>query len=248
MVPEGGDVSERAADELTNRAFHPGNTTAAKEEKTVSSEEGAGDVRPWQMGQGLSGSEEQFRALIYALPDLVVVHQEGRIVFFNREALRASGRTAEEMYDMPMITDVAPADRATVLENSRRRLAGEKVGDYEIVVRTGSGELRNAIVRSTLITYKGRPATLTMLIDNTEKKRAEEERERLILELKNAFSKLKTLSGMLPICSSCKKIRDDKGYWEQIEVYIRDHTEADFSHGICPECAAKLYPGFFKER
>ena len=61
-------------------------------------------------------------------------------------------------------------------------------------------------------------------------------------EIESAFSEIKVLRGYLPICSSCKKIRDDKGYWNQIEVYIRDHSEAEFSHGICPECKEKLYP------
>ena len=54
------------------------------------------------------------------------------------------------------------------------------------------------------------------------------------------------ISGMLPICANCKKIRDDKGYWNQIEAYIGDHSEAEFSHGICPDCAKKLYPEFYK--
>lgn len=61
------------------------------------------------------------------------------------------------------------------------------------------------------------------------------------VEMREALSNVKMLSGMLPICASCKKIRDDKGYWNQIESYIRSHSEADFSHGICPECAKKLY-------
>ena len=61
-------------------------------------------------------------------------------------------------------------------------------------------------------------------------------------KLQLAFSEVKTLSGLLPICSSCKKIRDDKGYWNQIELFIRDRSEAEFSHGICPDCAKKLYP------
>jgi hypothetical protein len=56
---------------------------------------------------------------------------------------------------------------------------------------------------------------------------------------------VKTLSGLLPICASCKKIRDDSGYWTQVEVYVRDHTEADFTHSICPECAKKLYPDIY---
>ena len=61
-------------------------------------------------------------------------------------------------------------------------------------------------------------------------------------ELRNALDKIKVLSGIIPICASCKKIRDDKGYWNQIEAYIRDHSEAEFSHGLCPECMKKLYP------
>lgn len=68
------------------------------------------------------------------------------------------------------------------------------------------------------------------------------ERRRLIEELQKALGEVKQLSGILPICASCKKIRDDQGYWEQIESYIRDHSEAQFSHGICPECVKKLYP------
>ena len=61
-------------------------------------------------------------------------------------------------------------------------------------------------------------------------------------ELTEALDKVKMLSGFLPICASCKKIRDDKGYWKQIEEYIREHSEAEFSHGICPECKDSLYP------
>ncbi len=79
--------------------------------------------------------------------------------------------------------------------------------------------------------------------DITPYKRAEAESERLIGELRDALSKVKRMSGLLPICASCKKVRDDRGYWSQIESFIKDHSEADFSHGLCPECAQKLYPG-----
>ena len=72
--------------------------------------------------------------------------------------------------------------------------------------------------------------------------KAAKEREKLIAELRDALTEVVTLRGIIPICASCKKVRDDKGYWNQIESYIRDHSEADFSHGICPECAKKLYP------
>ena len=78
--------------------------------------------------------------------------------------------------------------------------------------------------------------------DISAQKRADEAREKLIAELQGALSQVRLLSGMLPICASCKKIRDDRGYWQQIEEYIRDHSEAEFSHGICPGCVEKLYP------
>lgn len=78
-------------------------------------------------------------------------------------------------------------------------------------------------------------------------KKNEKEKEALISELREALAEVKTLSGLLPICSSCKKIRDDSGYWTQIELYIRDHSEADFTHSICPDCARKLYPDIFKD-
>ncbi|MCL7489805.1 MAG: PAS domain-containing protein [Desulfobulbaceae bacterium] len=83
--------------------------------------------------------------------------------------------------------------------------------------------------------------------DITARRQLEEQREELIEKLQLAMDKVRTLSGFLPICASCKKIRDDKGYWNQIESYIREHSEAEFSHSICPECAEKLYGDYFKK-
>jgi hypothetical protein len=78
--------------------------------------------------------------------------------------------------------------------------------------------------------------------DITERKRAQQEREKLIKELQEALKEIKTLRGILPLCSFCKKIRNDKGYWEQVDVYIHKHSQADISHGICPECMKEHYP------
>jgi len=82
---------------------------------------------------------------------------------------------------------------------------------------------------------------------NTERLAAELESSRdslqiALQDLQTTHSEMKILSGLLPICSSCKKIRDDQGYWRQLEAYVRDHSQAEFSHGICPDCAATLYP------
>ena len=82
-------------------------------------------------------------------------------------------------------------------------------------------------------------------LEVAEREKAEQEREQVIVKLQQALAQVKRLSGFLPICASCKKIRDDQGYWQQVEAYIRDHSEAEFSHGLCPECARKLYPELF---
>lgn len=75
-----------------------------------------------------------------------------------------------------------------------------------------------------------------------EHERSEAAREKLVDELRGALSEIKTLSGLIPICASCKKVRDDQGYWNQIEVFVRDRSDAEFSHSICPDCVEKLYP------
>ena len=79
-------------------------------------------------------------------------------------------------------------------------------------------------------------------------KQADKEKSEVIAELKKALEEIKTLSGFLPICASCKKIRDDKGYWNQIEAYISEHSAVEFSHAICPECSEKLYPEIYKNK
>ena len=83
------------------------------------------------------------------------------------------------------------------------------------------------------------------LTDVTKEMKSEDEREKLVLQLQETLKKVKILNGLLPICASCKQIRDDQGYWNQIEDYISKHSEAQFSHGVCPDCAKKLYPDFF---
>jgi hypothetical protein len=83
--------------------------------------------------------------------------------------------------------------------------------------------------------------------DISDRKRAEKDREELIKSLEASLSEIKTLRGILPLCSFCKKIRDDKGYWEQVDIYINKHSEADISHGICPDCLKEHYPDVYKQ-
>lgn len=89
--------------------------------------------------------------------------------------------------------------------------------------------------------------TIVILNNITERRQAEQEKTELISELQCSMAEIKKLSGFIPICSSCKKIRDDKGYWQQVEQYVSERSEAQFSHGICPDCMKKLYPEFADE-
>ncbi len=79
--------------------------------------------------------------------------------------------------------------------------------------------------------------------DITARKRAEQERERLVNDLTEALAQVKTLRGFIPICAWCKKVRDDQGYWHAVEVYVRERSEVEFSHGVCPACLARIGRG-----
>ncbi len=121
---------------------------------------------------------------------------------------------------------------------------GRQAFQAEIKTRTLSGQVRTVSL-GVVVPPSAQGSwdrVVVSLLDITERTRAEEEREKLVAELRGSLARIKTLSGLLPICSSCKKIRDDKGYWSQVEHYISEHTTAQFSHGLCPDCLQKLYP------
>jgi hypothetical protein len=88
---------------------------------------------------------------------------------------------------------------------------------------------------------ENRKANEEIKIEIEERKLVQTEKDKMIVELQKALSEIKTLSGLLPICASCKKIRDDKGYWNKIEGYIQKNSDAQFSHGLCPECSDEIY-------
>lgn len=125
---------------------------------------------------------------------------------------------------------------------------GEQI--YESKVRSGTENEANVIFhKATYHDANGNVAGMIgVILDITELRQAEREREKLITELREAFNKVKQLSGFLPICATCKKIRNDSGYWQQIDTYIRDHSEAVFSHSICPDCSRKLFAEYEAEQ
>jgi len=170
---------------------------------------------------------------------LIVLDAQGLVQDANPTALRilgarerVSGRpAAEALASCPAIARAA----AQAEESPRDVQVGE--GSFY--------ELRIAAVHDAQGKLAGR---MLHLRDITRRRQAEQDKERLIRELQQALADVKTLHGLLPICASCKKIRNDQGYWQNLEGYISEHSEAEFSHGLCPDCLRRLYPDLAKDR
>jgi PAS domain S-box-containing protein len=202
----------------------------------------------------LRQSESTLRGITSSLGEgVLVMDHEGLLRFMNPEAERLLGWRADELVGRE-VHDLLhlhadgtplPADKCltfNVLATGKRGsceddLYKRKDGTAFPVACVSAPILRDGKVVAAVIAFQ----------DISERKRAGAEREKLIAELQEALEKITTLKGLLPICAACKKIRDDRGYWQQIEVYMRNHTDVEFSHGLCPECAKRLYPEFFPD-
>lgn len=114
--------------------------------------------------------------------------------------------------------------------------------NLEFDLQRKDGSSFSSILSSRLITIDNQAHVIMVTQDLTEQKRTENQMRTLITQLQKALEEIKTLKGIVPICANCKSIRDDKGYWEQVETYVARFTEARFSHGICPDCMKRLYP------
>lgn len=172
---------------------------------------------------------------------------DGKVTSWNRAAEKIYGYLAEEILGK-VISCVVPNDRQNELPEVFQEIRkGKTIEHFESVRRRKDGqEIYVSLTISPIKDAEGKIIGIsTISRDITKRKLAEMERDKLIGELEEALAQVKTLKGLLPICAHCKKIRDDEGYWQQIEKYIRDRSEAEFSHGICPECAKKHYPEFY---
>jgi len=141
---------------------------------------------------------------------------------------------------------VHPEDFPLAVKHLDAALAGQTdVCELRIKRKDGSVRWLRNHARPVWDEAQGRVVRLYAAAqDITEQMQSRAEREALILELQDALSKVRTLSGLLPICSACRKIRDDEGYWTSVEAYILLHSDAQFTHGICPDCARRLYPDY----
>lgn len=188
---------------------------------------------------GMVLSQYHLETIFRAMQDVVLVldGETQRILYVNDTALRFLGYLPSALIGTPF--------SALLHDNASERLIEAELvdGTYgPLPFLCANGELRNADVTVAVVPWDGHPALLYSLRDATQRTRMEQEREKLIKELREALSTVKQLSGLLPICANCKRIRDDQGEWSNLERYISERSNAEFSHGICPTCREALYP------
>ena len=192
--------------------------------------------------EALRKSEEKYSNLFHFSNDGIFVHDlEGNILDVNQKALDQLGYTKSEMLSFK-IPDFHPPEALEISQWAFETIIREGFVSFETDFKKKTGEVLPFEVSSSLYEIGDKKVIQGIIRDITERKQAEEERKKLINELQQALKEIKTLRGILPLCSFCKKIRDDKGYWEQVDVYIYKYSEADISHSICPECAKEHYP------
>jgi PAS domain S-box-containing protein len=151
---------------------------------------------------------------------------------------RTLGFSREELQSRPMFEFVHPDDRERTLEQNRIVRAGGQALGFQNRYLCKDGSYRWLLWNATA--DLDRQLIYSVARDITARKQAEEERERLLEELQSALAEVKELQRILPICMYCKNIRDDENYWQTVETYISRHTQAKFSHGICPTCFERV--------
>ena len=195
----------------------------------------------------LRESELKYHDLYHNAPDMhVSVDAEtGSILQCNNTLSEVIGYKNEEIIGRPVFDLYAPesAKYAKTEMFPRFIKTGEIKGEELQLQRKDGSVIDVSLNVSSTRDEKGNILySRSAWRDITKQKQAEREKEKLIKELQEALKEIKTLQGILPLCSFCKKVRDDEGYWEQVDVYIHKHSQADISHGICPECFKKHYP------
>lgn len=197
--------------------------------------------------KALKDSEQLYYALFEKNTSMILLvnPEDGRIVNANPAASSFYGYNRQQFTKMKIqdLSELAQPEVDQMLSFVQR---GES-NHFHFQHRLADGEVRDVEVFAGPIRVGGNLLICSIVHDISVRRRVEQEKEILIEELQGAIKEIKTLRGILPICAHCKKIRDDSGYWNQIESYINQHSEASFSHGICPSCIEKLYPDIAPE-
>ena len=198
-------------------------------------------------------AEKYFLAIANTTNDMIHLNDcDGRIIYANKATEVILGYSLDEVLNNPAFDIIHPDDQEATKHDMLGLFHGNGMLAREIRLLKKDGTYVEVEVRGFLVDLAENRYIGAVIRDISERKKIEKElanyREKLeelvkerTQKLEIAVEEIKTLKGILPICMHCKKIRDDKGYWNKIENYIHDHSEAEFSHGVCPECIAVLY-------
>lgn len=192
-------------------------------------------------------ARDHLAAIVESCEDAVIGKTlDGTVLSWNRGAEQLYGYTAAEMVGHSMSVLMPPTRAHELLEIGELLKQGHRLEHLETIrLRKDGSQVEVDLTVSAIKNGTGQVVgASTVARDISTRKQDERDRLRLIEDLSKALSHVKTLSGLLPICAGCKKIRNDAGYWQAVEVYIKEHSSAEFTHGICPECAKRLYPDY----
>ena len=192
----------------------------------------------------LRNSEKHYRMLMdESMDPTFSFYADGTYRYVNRAFAKGVGKTSDEIIGRK-IWDVFEKDEADKRFAIVKKVFTEgKPEEIEVRVPQSAGDTYYLTTVKPILNDVGEVETVICTSKNiTKRKLAEDALKKERDKLMKALKEIKTLSGLLPICAACKKIRDDKGYWNQMEGYIQQHSDAQFSHGMCPDCAKKLYP------
>ena len=192
-------------------------------------------------------SRARLAAIVESSDDAIIgTTLDGLITTWNAAAETLYGSPGQSVVGQAFATLFPTGDKDEITPMLQKVGQGERVSHFETRQRAKSEAMVDvSLTISPVKTPDGQIVSISITARNvSERKRQETERERLIKQLQAALAEVKNLTGLLPICAHCKNIRDDKGSWNAIEKYIRDRSEADFTHSICPDCSRQLYPDF----
>ncbi len=193
----------------------------------------------------LRRSRESFEQLFEGAPmGMAMIGPDFHFTRVNRALCALFGYRREELREMSFDGLIEPADLDRHLAAGEGFFEGQAPSfKIEAQYRRKDGQaFWGSLTVERIEDSTGKMLFVLALLDDiSESRRAAQERERMIAELQEALASVKTLRGLIPICASCKKVRDDRGYWNQVEDYVRDRSEAAFSHGICPDCRKRIY-------
>jgi PAS domain S-box-containing protein len=202
-----------------------------------------------QMEEALRSSETRYRRLFETAQDgiLILDADTAQIIDVNPFLTEMLGYSHKDfmgrkLWEIGAFQDIA-ASKVAFLELQRKGY----VRYEDLPLETRDERQVDVEFISNVYFVNHKRVIQCNIRDITLRKRIEDERRKLLLDLQDALTKIKRLRGLLPICASCKKIRDDKGYWNELEAYILEHSEAEITHGICPDCMKKLYGAVLEE-